>query len=680
MKKIYLLLFAGIIVSSALFAQTVTVQGNLGTSGLIIVGSSTYHVNESIYTAAEIGANNFTSANSAIQKVNFLVAQVGSPTNISSIKVYMKNISSSISTFNAGPYNSGGAYQLVYNGAFNPNTTGVVGVNLTTPFIHTAGSNIQVLVERLDNTSHPGFVFYAAIGNASSATASSSRRYNGTTLPVSGSTSLATTTFRPAIQFVHVFPIDAGVFNIISPNVSCYNTPQTIGVEVSNDGLNNIAAGAARVTLKVGGANTHSATLTNTAVITPGNSEVINFTGIDLSVPGDNIDTAYVNLTGDGTTYNDTLVSYTTSATTLGTSLSNFPLIEDAETSLPVFTYAQLVTGTDQLWTLQTGNYTNADQTVPLVPRGPGTTFYLFDSYSGAGSAGFVSRLYSNCIQMPARLGSNPPPVTTISFWMSHDNIFPTSLDSIYLNVSTDKGLTWTRLSPGYGRYNASGATPFWSQEVVNLSAYNGQTIQIGFEGVSKYGNAIGLDDININYTGLAPVTLLSFDAKRNGSINNLSWTTSQEMNTNQYIVERSADGRNFSAIGTVAANQSASYRYTDATPSKGINYYRLKVVDNDNSFKYSVIKNIRNLGVADMFINPNPVQQTMKISIEAEQSENAAIVVTDLSGRRVSSTNISVTEGANNFDVPVSNLAKGSYIVMVKLSNQTIVKKINKL
>ena len=680
MKTFYFSLLSVFFGLTSLFAQTVTVQGNLGTSGLIIMGSSNYHVNESIYTAAEIGASNFTSAASAIQKVNFLVAAVGTPTNVSTFNLYMKNISSSISTLTSGTYNNRGTYQLVYSGSFNPTTTGVVGVTLSTPFIHTAGSNVQVLIERLDNTVHTGFVFNAAIGNASSATALSSRRFNGSTLPVSGTTSLTTTTFRPAIQFVYVFPNDAGVFNIISPNISCYNGPQGIGVEVSNDGLNNIAAGALNVTLKIGGANSHSATLTNTAAITPGNSEIINFTGIDLSTAGDNIDTAYVNLPGDGTTYNDTLVAYTTTATTLGINLSEYPLIEDAETSLPIFNYIDLVSGTDQLWTLQSGNYSNADQTVALVPRAPGTTFYLFDSYSGAGSAGFVSRLYSNCIQMPARDGSNPPPVTTVSFWMSHDNVFPTSLDSLYLSVSTDKGLTWTRLSPGYGRYDAAGATPFWKQEIVNISAYNGQTIQLGFEGVSQYGNIIGLDDINISYTGLAPVTLLSFDAKRSGSVNNISWTTAQEVNTSLYVVERSTDGRNFVSIGTVNANQSTVYRYTDIAPAKGVNYYRLKVVDNDNSIKYSVIKNIRNLGVADMFINPNPVQQTMKLTIEAEQAENASIVITDLSGRRVNSTNVNVAEGANNFELPVSNLAKGSYIVMVKLSNQTIVKKINKL
>jgi hypothetical protein len=292
--------------------------------------------------------------------------------------------------------------------------------------------------------------------------------------------------------------------------------------------------------------------------------------------------------------------------------------------------------------------------------------------------------LFSNCITMPSPTPSNPSPITTISFWMSHDSLFSTSFDSLFLTVSNDKGLTWTRILPGFRGTDISAASPYWKEEVVNLSAYNGQTIQIGFDGVSEFGNAFALDDINITYTGLLPVSVLSLSATRNGQVNNLHWITSNQANTNKFIVERSKNGINFSAIGQVNAattnNITEDYFFVDATPAKGINYYRIRIVDIDNSYKLSVVRNVKNLGVAELSINPNPVLQTMKVNIEAESTENAVLVVSDLMGKKIISKNILVSAGANNIEIPVSQLSKGTYLVAIRLSNQALVKRISKM
>ena len=48
------------------------------------------------------------------------------------------------------------------------------------------------------------------------------------------------------------------------------------------------------------------------------------------------------------------------------------------------------------------------------------------------------------------------------------------------------------------------------------------------------------------NANNALPVTYFSFTAKRNGNSNTISWSTSQEFNTNYFSVERSNDGINF--------------------------------------------------------------------------------------------------------------------------------------
>ena len=659
-------------------AQTVNILYNLNTTDSTVIGSSRYHASESIYTDAEIGSGNFVTAGSAIQKIYFYLYTEGTTTTVSSYKIWMKNIPATTTTLSTGIYNTSG-YTLVYNGAFTASPAGFIGITLNTPFTRTSGNNLEILIERLDRVIHPGYFFLESEGNSTDPAVLSSRKYNGTAAPVSGTTSLTQTVSRPAIVLVHTFPLDAEIYDIVAPAASCFNSPQSIGVQLYNAGLNSIPAGAATVTLKIGGANSYSGTLTNPSAIAPGVISTVSFTGINLNNTGDNIDTAYVHFAGDGTTYNDSLSSAFSTATTLST----FPIIEDVETSFLIFPYVNVIAGSGQLWSIQSGDYTNFDQTSPLSPRLPGNSFFLFDSYSPPSSIGTISRLFSNCIQMPSALPPNPSPVTTVSFWMSHDNIYSTSLDSLYLTVSADHGLTWTRLLPGFSRVDETVTAPYWSQEIVNVSAYNGQTVQFGFDGVSQYGNAFGLDDIEINYSGVVPISMLSFEANRNGKINNLTWTTGQEINTHKFIIERSADGRNFNSIGEINATGSSSinnnYQFVDAFPTKGTNYYRLRIIDL-NSYKFSEVKSLKNFGVAEMSINPNPVSQTIKIELEAEINERGELTITDLSGRRMLSQQISVVAGTNNFLIPVENISKGSYIVMIRLKNETLIKKISKL
>lgn len=674
------------VLSMAMNAQVISVyNAPLGSTPNIPIGGTTasptrYHVSEAIYTNEEIGNNNFTTAGSAIQKINFFVTAEGTPTTITNYRVSMKNVTSATQFFTTGPASTTG-YTIVFDGTFNAisNANGNIELTLTTPFVRTAGSNLQIKFERLDNAAHPGYAFVTSNGNNFNSAGLTSRRYNSNTAPTVSS-NLTASAYRPAIQLIHVFAKDAGTFAIIPPTTSCFNSNQSMFVAVSNDGTDPIPAGTANVSLRIGGANNYTGTTTNTGIIAPGGFEVVVFSGINLNNTGENFDTAIVTYTGDGTALNDTTYDSFSTANTL----SSFPVVEDAESTLPVFPYAELLAGSSQLWTLQSGKYGNADlDPDSLAPRAPGNRFYLFDSYSGAGSIGFSSRLYSNCIDIPSTSTAGSYRVTNVSFWLSHDNTYLTSLDSIYLTISTDRGQTWTRLA-GYQRADATILVPTWSQETVDISAYNGQTVQLGFEAISQYGNVIGLDDINITSNIVLPVTMLNFDAKRAGKVNNLTWTTAQEINTRKFDVERSTDGINFTAIGTVnaAGNSSSniSYRFVDTKPVKGTNFYRLRSIDNDNAFKFSTIKSVKNLGTPELAINPNPVAETMKIALEAEYAEKATVVITDLSGRRVHNSAVQVVAGANQINIPVQQLSKGTYLVMIQLNNETLVKKITKL
>ncbi|MEO6949835.1 MAG: T9SS type A sorting domain-containing protein [Ginsengibacter sp.] len=181
-----------------------------------------------------------------------------------------------------------------------------------------------------------------------------------------------------------------------------------------------------------------------------------------------------------------------------------------------------------------------------------------------------------------------------------------------------------------------------------------------------------------------APVVLTNFDVQTVNNKNVLAWSTSQESNSNYYSIEHSTDGNNFEAIGQIAAagnsSNASNYTYTDANPAAGINYYRLKMVDLDNSVKYSSIKSVRNTaGNISFKAYPNPTVGTLYLDIPSDRSDRATLSVTNVSGQIVLKNEIALKPGKNTIPVKVNSLSSGTYIIKVELGNQSFIQKFNK-
>jgi Secretion system C-terminal sorting domain len=170
------------------------------------------------------------------------------------------------------------------------------------------------------------------------------------------------------------------------------------------------------------------------------------------------------------------------------------------------------------------------------------------------------------------------------------------------------------------------------------------------------------------------PVTLYNFQAQKNGLVNTLSWSTSQEINSNNFTIERSVDAVRFTAIGRVkaAGNSSTqrSYRFDDPRPAGGNNYYRLKMTDIDNAIKYSNIVTVKNAKSLNFLLYPNPVTNSLVVSLEVEQAGPGLVNITGLDGRLVYHKIIDVKAGVNNIPLDVSNFSKGTYNIKVQAGN----------
>lgn len=181
---------------------------------------------------------------------------------------------------------------------------------------------------------------------------------------------------------------------------------------------------------------------------------------------------------------------------------------------------------------------------------------------------------------------------------------------------------------------------------------------------------------------GPMPVVLSSFEVQR-GKGNSVvaNWKTEQEINSDRFELQRSVNNGAYETVGTVYtknANSSSAQYYSfidNYNDFSGVAMYRLKVIDKDNSFSYSVVKTLKG-GVADADFNiyPNPSIGNAKVSI-AYSKETTNVFVFDNSGRLVQQGKIT---NSNSYEI--TNLQKGGYIV--KVSNEktgaTSVKKLS--
>lgn len=175
-------------------------------------------------------------------------------------------------------------------------------------------------------------------------------------------------------------------------------------------------------------------------------------------------------------------------------------------------------------------------------------------------------------------------------------------------------------------------------------------------------------------------VELTKFTGIQQNDFIRLNWTTAWEINADRFEIERSADGNNFEKIGILSSryqNTSTAtyYFFNDAAPLKGINFYRLKQFDKDGHFKFSnIIPVVFNYSfVKQVQVNPNPVINTLNLTLTV--TENAAVVckVYDADGRQVKILTASVFSGRNNITSDVSNLPAGNYIVVIISNNERI-------
>ncbi len=167
---------------------------------------------------------------------------------------------------------------------------------------------------------------------------------------------------------------------------------------------------------------------------------------------------------------------------------------------------------------------------------------------------------------------------------------------------------------------------------------------------------------------GVAPIILSDFFAyRKTSSLVQLSWKTQTEINAKGFEIERKTDN-GYVKVGYVVAKNSqngASYSFQDNNTGKSISLYRIKMIDQNGTFKLTEVRSVKgNATASDFTIFPNPSTGTTKVSI-SDISENTDVQLIDNNGRVIKT--IAVTNGNA---LELNNLQKGIYLVRIVNKN----------
>jgi hypothetical protein len=160
------------------------------------------------------------------------------------------------------------------------------------------------------------------------------------------------------------------------------------------------------------------------------------------------------------------------------------------------------------------------------------------------------------------------------------------------------------------------------------------------------------------------PVTLTSLHAFQKNTGIQVEWNTQTETNLFSYEVEKSSNGSTFTKAGTVTAKGLSTYNWFDASPINGSNYYRLKMMDKDGSFKYSSTVNVKIGSIKNVFtIAGNPIKNN-KLVLQMENVEKGsyALSIYNNAGQLMMNRTIVHKGGSATQTVHLGNLSAGSY------------------
>lgn len=188
---------------------------------------------------------------------------------------------------------------------------------------------------------------------------------------------------------------------------------------------------------------------------------------------------------------------------------------------------------------------------------------------------------------------------------------------------------------------------------------------------IIAYGRALSSTEVSNLYTYYSatplPLKWVSFTARAVGDQIDLQWVTTDVVNNDHFEIERSTDGNTFVTIGSLSnktGELGASYNFTDPSPVKGVDLYRIRQVDINGQYSWSSTVEVTiTPGTEGIYLQANPVSEAVTL-INTRQQLVRGLQILDLSGRVL--TDINSNSSNTRINANVGWLQPGYYFLRV--------------
>jgi hypothetical protein len=179
-----------------------------------------------------------------------------------------------------------------------------------------------------------------------------------------------------------------------------------------------------------------------------------------------------------------------------------------------------------------------------------------------------------------------------------------------------------------------------------------------------------------VTVTNVLAIKITYLNAEKGTGYNTLNWQANCSSSQAIFDVQRSVDGRIFTSINTITANQLRClqpFSYTDnANNTASTLFYRIKITDVDGRVTYSSIVKLTDQA-RDMLlvgVSPNPVSNIAQLSVTVAKKDKVELQVVSIEGRVLQRSPAQVQPGTSIINLDVSLLQKGMYTIKGTFAN----------
>ena len=245
---------------------------------------------------------------------------------------------------------------------------------------------------------------------------------------------------------------------------------------------------------------------------------------------------------------------------------------------------------------------------------------------------------------------------------------------TVNYSVSNVANNTWYAVmdnsSVSYATSVYTNSTSGFSLTTKPFSTAGTYNVRLSADKLSGCPSSYATATIVVNLMAL-PATFKKIDAKRNDNDVLISWDVANESAVLHYVVERSYNCRDFTAIATVPYKSTGSaanhYAVTDPSQSVSTICYRIKQVGENRNYSYSSIATVSVSQQASLSIWPNPATSQVLVNVNVSKSVQAKLELIDANGRVVLMRNVNLRPDAGTFILGnLQSLHRGSYILKI--------------